>query len=76
LQNFSHRRQPDQPQSESVRFRIRNFFNDAEADALALRTATEYEFAAGSLDPHAGFVPWFGEVASQAAYLPAVRAFF
>jgi hypothetical protein len=59
-----------------VRFRVRDFFNDAEPDALALRAAAKDEFAAGSLEPHAGFVPRLGEVASQAAYLQVGRAFF
>ncbi len=62
--------------SQSVRFWIRDFFNNAEPDALAVRAAAEDEFAAGGLEPHAGLVPRFGEVASQAAYLPSGRAFF
>jgi hypothetical protein len=57
-------------------FRIRDFFNDAEPDAFALRATPDDEFAAGGLEPRAGFVPRLGEVASQAANLPAACAFF
>jgi len=62
--------------SQSSRFRIRDFFNDAEPDAFALRAAAKDEFSAGGLDLRGGFVPWLGRVASQASYLPVGCAFF
>jgi hypothetical protein len=57
-------------------FRIRDFFNDAEPDALALRAAAKDEFAARGLEMPARFITRFSRVASQASYLPVGRAFF
>jgi hypothetical protein len=59
-----------------VRLRIRDFFNDAEPDAFALRAAAKDEFLAGDVEPHARFEPRFNGVASQAAYLQAGQLFF